>query len=59
MIKIESIEISVFELPIYPRVTGVVEFGSSTDRRWKQFEKKRVADLVSPPLLHNVRFAVR
>jgi len=40
MMKIESIEISVFELPIYPRVTGVVEFGSSTDRRWKQFEKK-------------------
>ncbi len=34
--KIESIEISVFELPMYPRVTTVVEFGSSTDPRWKQ-----------------------
>ena len=34
--KIESIEISVFELPMYPSVTNVVEFGSSMSPRWKQ-----------------------
>ena len=34
--KIESIEISVFELPMYPSVTRVVEFGSSSTPRWKQ-----------------------
>jgi L-alanine-DL-glutamate epimerase-like enolase superfamily enzyme len=34
--KIQSIEISVFELPMYPAVTRVVEFGSSADPRWKQ-----------------------
>ncbi len=34
--KIESIEISVFELPMYPSVTRVVEFGSSSEPRWKQ-----------------------
>ncbi len=34
--KIESIEISVFELPMYPAVTSVVEFGSPPGTRWKQ-----------------------
>jgi L-alanine-DL-glutamate epimerase-like enolase superfamily enzyme len=34
--KIESIEISVFELTMYPATTQVVEFGSAYDSRWKQ-----------------------
>ena len=35
--KIASIEISVFELPMYPAVSRVVEFGSpSSGSRWKQ-----------------------
>ena len=34
--KIESIEISVFELPMYPTTTQVVEFGAPYDSRWKQ-----------------------
>jgi L-alanine-DL-glutamate epimerase-like enolase superfamily enzyme len=34
--KIESIEISVFELPMYPTTTQVVEFGEASANRWKQ-----------------------
>ena len=34
--KIESIEISVFELPMYPTTTQIVEFGAPSGSRWKQ-----------------------
>ena len=33
--KIVEIEISVFEVPIHPAVTKVIEFGKPYRRRWK------------------------
>ena len=34
--KITSVEISVFELPMYPTVTQVVPVGDPADLRWQQ-----------------------
>ncbi|MBP39636.1 MAG: enolase C-terminal domain-like protein [Dehalococcoidia bacterium] len=34
--RIEAIEISVFELPMHPGTTQIVEFGKPGRRRWKQ-----------------------